>query len=42
MMVMGAIMLPLLMMRRQALSNHAEAELSRRLVSDVLPMVLAV
>lgn len=41
MMVMGAIMLPLLMMRRRGLSKGDEAELSRRLISDVLPMVLA-
>ena len=41
MMVMGAITLPLLMMRRYALSKQDEAELSCRLVSDVLPMVLA-
>ncbi|GAA4483996.1 TetR/AcrR family transcriptional regulator [Gluconacetobacter asukensis] len=41
MMVMGAVMLPLLMMRRRGLSKGDEAELSRRLISDVLPMVLA-
>ncbi|GBQ27997.1 TetR family transcriptional regulator [Gluconacetobacter sacchari DSM 12717] len=40
MMVMGAVMLPLLMMRRRGLSAGDEADLSRRLLSDVLPMVL--